>query len=171
MKIYSGWIKINVICYYVLFLFGHLHNIKIKSLLLQLLNLLTVLICQQGSVFSRGKLQVQEHDYQQHRAHRAMNLCRVTASAQHWQNQPACDNSSWVDREAVTVTDTTGFSTHTEHLNTIIWTWTHTQTHMYWQDATLQYKPQHVKTDETHRSIQTHKTSVFSCSLIWTHIL
>lgn len=50
--------------------------------------------------------------------HRAVNLCGVEASAQLWQKQPACDNSSWVDKEAVKVTDAmtdkTGFFIRTE---------------------------------------------------------
>lgn len=112
----------------------------ISSPLLQLLYLLIIFIYQRGAIFSTGKLQVQEHNYQKDRAHRAVNFRRVAASNKHWQKQPACNNSSWVrvtgrtgrvDREAVTVTETAGFSMHTEHLNTIIWTWTHAQTHTY----------------------------------------
>lgn len=106
---------------------------KIKSKSLQLINLLTLLSSQQGAVISAGKMQV--HEQQQPAA--AMNLCGVTASAQHWQKQPACDNSSWVDGESVKVTDattdTTGFCTRTEHHHVS----TPTQRHKCWLSASI----------------------------------
>lgn len=71
--------------------------------------------------------------------HGAANLCGVTPSAQHWQKQAACDNSSWVDGETVKVTDattdTTGFNTHSGHLN--ITTCAHPPTHSYTQVLTI----------------------------------
>lgn len=64
--------------------------------------------------------------------HRVANLFRVMASAQLWQKQAACDNSSWVDREAVNVADALRENNRplpsVEHLNTSAHTTAYTTT-------------------------------------------
>lgn len=118
-----------------------------------------VLTCQQGAACTAGKMYVQvtAQQLKAARRHRALNLCGLTASAQLWQKQPACDNSSWVDREAVRVTDaltdTTGFSSITEHVKI---PHEHTYTHEHNKGC-----PQHVQADRTHTD---HRTGTIQSS-------